>query len=56
MGREAARRDHQTSKVRRRGVEVARCEVTSPLSKEFEAAEIEIRSMNLGNYCAVLRF
>lgn len=54
--REAAKVTKQSSKVRRKGANVARCAATSPLSREFQAAEAEIRTMDLEKHCAVLRF
>jgi hypothetical protein len=54
--KEAAKKGMQKPKGRRRRVDATRCEVASPLSKEFYAAEAEIRTMDLGNYCGVLRF
>jgi len=54
--REASKRSKQSVTGRRKRVNVARCEVASPLSKEVQVAEAEIRAMELGNYCAVLRF
>jgi len=44
----------EASKVRR--VNAARCEAISPLPKELQAAEAEIRTMELGNHCDVLHF
>jgi hypothetical protein len=37
-------------------VKAAGHEAKSPLSKEFQAAEAEIRTMGLEKRCAVLRF
>ena len=56
MEREASKRSKQSVTSRRKRVNVARCAVASPLSKEVQVAEAEIRAMELGNYCAVSRF
>jgi hypothetical protein len=54
--REGAKKGKQSAKVRRRAVKAAEREAKSPLSKEFQAAEAEIRTMHLENHCTVLRF
>jgi hypothetical protein len=53
--REAVKKGKQSSK-RRKGIVIARRETTSPLSKEVQVAEAEMRTMGLEKYCAVLRF
>lgn len=53
--REAVKKGKQSSK-RRKGIVMARREKTSPLSKEVQVAEAEMRMMGLEKYCAVLRF
>jgi hypothetical protein len=53
--REAVKRDKQSSKVQRKRANATRCEMTSPLSKNVQAAETEIQSMDLERYCVVLR-
>jgi hypothetical protein len=54
--REGAKKGKQSAKVRRRAANAAGHEAKSPLSKEFQAAEAEIRTMGLEKRCAVLRF
>jgi hypothetical protein len=54
--REASKRSKQSVTGRCKRVNLARCEAASPLSKEVQAAEAEIQTMELGKYCAVLRF
>jgi hypothetical protein len=48
----------KASKARRcdTAVKAAGREAKSPLSKEFQAAEAEIRTMDLEKHCTVLRF
>ena len=43
----ASKKSKQSGKGRRKRVNVARCEAASPLSKEVQAAEAEIRTMEL---------
>jgi hypothetical protein len=54
--REGAKKGKQSAKVQRRAVKATGREAKSPLSKEFQAAEAEIRTMDLEKHCTVLRF